>query len=140
LPAQPPVDPKAHADPDQKMGPLSGSKSYPTDAKSGWFLCNQSDEEALFAATRTFSGDGWLTTGWYRIDKGACQEVESKILFPEAYYFAAGQAQSFGGNAVFCVDPQGEFSDLGDDCPEGYEKLGFRRVELGNSLTYTNIR
>ena len=106
----------------------------------GLEFCNYSSSSYINVAYGYYKtrGTGWVSDGWYRINKGACSYVISVPLRSRTYYYRAtgSNGSVWEGDAKFCA-PSSAFTDWSmSDCSDSSKK-GFRKINVGSAYDYT---
>ncbi|MEL6360817.1 MAG: DUF1036 domain-containing protein [Pseudomonadota bacterium] len=79
------------------------------EAKRGLFYCNRTDKE-IWTALATNEGETLRSSGWWRIDAGACSKIVKGELANEDYYVFGvieeprGELRLSGGDKPLCVN------------------------------------
>lgn len=106
--------------------------------KSGWEVCNLSNEKSVNVSYVTYQNNEWVKKGWRVVRQNTCSTLVEKISSRYVYYFAKGDRREWAGNKKFCADPKKVFSWSGSGvCPEGYELLSYVRVDTEEYDVYT---
>jgi uncharacterized membrane protein len=85
------------------------------------------------------SGDGFNTTGWYRLDPGGCQTVfNGDINFNRcwAYYAESTDGATWSGNIQAWVSNSAFTLCHGNECTP-CRIVGFRPLDINNFSDYT---
>ena len=115
------------------------------DAKLGFFFCNETMLPVWAAfAQPAADEEGYRSSGWWRLDAGACAKVRRGALTADPYYvYGIMQAEDqelvlAGGDTAFCVSSV-QFDARGDvACEEsGFDSAVFRRIDTGGEQAWT---
>jgi uncharacterized membrane protein len=109
-------------------------------AAAEWTICNKTGYPVVLAVGYK-KGNQWISEGWWHISGGHCDHVVGGDLRQRYYYYYAEHEEiggQWGGNAWFCVS-HNSFTIVGDEnCNKrGYEQKGFRKVDTGDSKSWT---
>lgn len=119
------------------------------DAQVGFFFCNATmlPVWAAFAENEREDvpeGEGYTSSGWWRLDSQDCAKVRRGRLTNDAYYVygvmeAEGRSLPLaGGDTEFCVAAVQFEAGAGEPCAEvGYDTAAFRRVETDGEAAWT---
>lgn len=115
------------------------------DSKTGFFFCNETMLPVWAAfAQPSDDGDGYHSSGWWRLEGGTCAKVRRGALGSDPYYvYGILQAEAeelalAGGDTPFCVTSV-QFDAPSDiSCEEsGYDSALFRRIDTGGETAWT---
>ena len=119
------------------------------DAQVGFFFCNATmlPVWGAFAANERDDvpeGEGYVSSGWWRLDSQECAKVRRGALSEDAYYvYGVMEADGrdlplAGGDTEFCVAAVEFEAGSAEPCAEvGYETAAFRRIETGGEAAWT---
>ena len=104
------------------------------DAFAGLEFCNHSGSDILDVAVAYQTRHGWVSEGWWTIQRGECKTAVGNRLHNQFYYYYARDNSGvfYGGNHYFCVDTKRFFFEDPKRCSQS-EMKGFRELNVGNS-------
>jgi len=111
---------------------LGGAFLAPTPAFADFRVCN-STQNLVGVAIGYRTGSGWVSEGWWRIEKSSCKTLIEGPLESRYYYLYAEDAASGGrweGSVQMCVALT-EFKIAGtNDCfARGFQRAGFQEYD-----------
>ncbi|WP_295809250.1 DUF1036 domain-containing protein [uncultured Nitratireductor sp.] len=111
---------------------LGGAILAPTPALADFRVCN-STQNLVGVAIGYRTGSGWVSEGWWRIEKSSCKTLIEGSLESRYYYLYAEDAASGGrweGPVQMCVAlTEFKIADTNDCFARGFQRAGFQEYD-----------
>lgn len=102
-------------------------------------ICNTT-QNIVGIAVGYRADNGWISEGWWRIDKASCETIIPGTLSSRFYYFYAESINGknrWDGSVNMCAkESEFKISGINDCFSRGFQRFGFQEIDTQNQKNW----